>query len=74
MEGRRGKASISPGKRCEKNLSTSRRKERSGSMHWDSTAKLKSLFHPATGEVQVKGVRSCANVVLPPWLKEQLTQ
>ena len=38
------------------------------------TAKLMSLFHPATGEVQVKGVRSCANAVLHPWLKERLTQ
>jgi DDE superfamily endonuclease len=40
----------------------------------NGTAKLMSLFHPATGRVQVKGVRSCANAVLHPWLKEQLTQ
>ena len=31
-----------------------------------------SLFHPATGEVRVKGVRSCTNAVLHPWLKEHL--
>ena len=40
----------------------------------NGTAKLMSLFHPATGRVQVKGVRSCANAVLHPWLKEQLRQ
>jgi hypothetical protein len=32
-----------------------------------------SLFHPATVEVRVKGVRSCTNAVLHPWLKERLT-
>jgi hypothetical protein len=31
-----------------------------------------SLFHPATGKVGVKGVRSCTNVVLHPWLKHEL--
>jgi hypothetical protein len=31
-----------------------------------------SLFHPATGEVRVKGVRSCTNAVLHPWLKHEL--
>jgi hypothetical protein len=36
------------------------------------TAKLLTLFHPATGEVRVKGVISCTNAVLYPWLKEQL--
>ncbi|MDQ3522473.1 MAG: transposase [Gemmatimonadota bacterium] len=36
------------------------------------TAKLLTLFHPATGEVRVKGVESTANVVLHPWLKEEL--
>jgi hypothetical protein len=40
----------------------------------NGTAKLMSLFHPATGRVRVKGVRSCANAVLHPWLKEQLTE
>jgi hypothetical protein len=38
----------------------------------NGTAKLMSLFHPATGEVRVKGVRSCTNAVLHPWLKEHL--
>jgi hypothetical protein len=36
------------------------------------TAKQFTLFCPATGEVRVKGVRSSANAVLHPWLKEQL--
>lgn len=35
-------------------------------------AKLMTLFHPATGRVRVKGVRSCPNAVLHPWLKEHL--
>ena len=38
----------------------------------NGTAKLMSLFHPATGEVRVKGVRSCTNAVFHPWLKEHL--
>jgi hypothetical protein len=38
----------------------------------NGTAKLMSLFHPATGEVRVKGVQSCTNAVLHPWLKEHL--
>jgi hypothetical protein len=38
------------------------------------TAKLLTLFHPATGAVRATGVRSSANRVLHPWLKEQLTQ
>lgn len=39
----------------------------------NGTAKLLTLFHPATGQVQVKGVLSCTNSVLHPWLKEELT-
>ena len=39
----------------------------------NGTAKLMSLFHPATGEVRVKGVHSCTNAVLHPWRKERLT-
>jgi hypothetical protein len=35
------------------------------------TAKLLTLFHPATGEVRVRGVRRTTNVILHPWLKEQ---
>ena len=38
----------------------------------NGTAKLMTLFHPATGEVRVKGVRNCTNAVLHPWLKGQL--
>lgn len=37
------------------------------------TAKLLTLFRPATGEVRAKGVLSAPNAVLHPWLKEQLT-
>ena len=37
------------------------------------TAKLLTLFRPATGEVRGKGVRSAPNVVLHPWLQELLT-
>jgi DDE superfamily endonuclease len=36
------------------------------------TAKLLTLFHPATGEVRAKGVTSCTNAVLHPWLKAEL--
>jgi hypothetical protein len=39
----------------------------------NGTAKILTLFHPLSGEVRVKGVTSSANVVLHPWLKEQLT-
>lgn len=38
------------------------------------TAKLLTLFRPATGEVRAKGVLSAPNTVLHPWLKEELTQ
>lgn len=37
------------------------------------TAKLLTLFHPATGQVRVQGVRSCTNAVLHPWLQQELT-
>lgn len=37
------------------------------------TAKLLTLFHPATGEVRVRGVKRATNEVLHPWLKEELT-
>ena len=36
------------------------------------TAKLLTLFHPATGTVRVKGVRSVTNAVLHAWLKAEL--
>ena len=38
-----------------------------------SSAKQLTLFHPASGEVRVKGVRSTANAVLHPWLEAELT-
>ena len=38
----------------------------------NGTAKLMSLFHPGSGKVSVKGVVSCTNAVLHPWLKEEL--
>ena len=38
----------------------------------NGTAKILTLFHPLTGQVRVKGVTSSANVVLHPWLKEEL--
>jgi len=36
------------------------------------TCKLLTLFHPATGQVHIKPVSSCTNLVLHGWLKEQL--
>jgi hypothetical protein len=38
------------------------------------TAKLLTLFRPATGEVRARGVTSTANTVLHPWLQEELAQ
>ena len=37
------------------------------------TAKLLTLFRPATGQIRAKGVLSAPNMVLHPWLKEQLS-
>jgi hypothetical protein len=37
------------------------------------TAKMLTLFHPATGQVRVKGVTSTTNVVLHGWLKTELS-
>src|SRR4051794_13344029 len=37
------------------------------------TAKLLTLFHPASGQVRVKGVTSATNEVLHPWLEAELT-
>jgi len=39
----------------------------------NGTAKLLTLFHPADGQVSVKGVTRCPNAVLHPWLKQALT-
>jgi hypothetical protein len=38
------------------------------------TAKLLTLFRPATGEIHAKGVLSATNAVLHPWLIEQLSE
>jgi len=38
------------------------------------TAKLLTLFHPATGEVRVRGVTSCTNAVLHPWMQQTLSE
>ena len=38
------------------------------------TAKLLTLFRPATGEVRAKGVTHATNAVLHPWLQEELAQ
>ena len=38
----------------------------------DGTAKLVTLFHPASGQVRVGGSRSCTNVVLRGWMQEEL--
>ena len=38
------------------------------------TAKLLTLFHPATGEVRGVGVTHAPNVVLHPWLQGELEQ
>jgi DDE superfamily endonuclease len=40
----------------------------------DGTAKLLTLFRPATGELRAKGVEQVTNAVLHPWLKEQLLE
>jgi len=38
----------------------------------NGTAKLLTLFRPASGEVRVKGVTSCSNEVLHAWLRAEL--
>jgi transposase len=40
----------------------------------NGTAKMLTLFEPATGKVVVKGVESCTNAVLHPWLKAELSR
>src|SRR5262245_25369046 len=39
----------------------------------NGTAKMLTLFHPASGHVRVKGVRSATNPVLHGWLKTELS-
>lgn len=38
----------------------------------DGTAKCLTLFHPASGQVRLKGVTSCPNSVLHGWLQQEL--
>jgi DDE superfamily endonuclease len=40
----------------------------------DGTAKLLTLFRPATGELRAKGVANAPNAVLHPWLQGELAQ
>ena len=40
----------------------------------NGTAKLLTLFHPATGHVRAKGVTTATNAVLHPWLTTALEQ
>ena len=40
----------------------------------NGTAKMLTLFHPATGEVRVKGVTHSTNAILHPWIKEQILE
>jgi hypothetical protein len=40
----------------------------------NGTAKMLTLFHPATGDVLVKGVTQSTNAILHPWFKEQLNE
>jgi len=37
------------------------------------TVKLLTLFHPVTGQLRVKGVTHTPNMVLHPWLQQELT-
>jgi transposase len=39
----------------------------------NGTAKLLTLLHPLDGQVRVKGIRHCTNVVLHEWLQTELT-
>ncbi len=39
----------------------------------EGTAKCLTLFHPASGEVRVKGVTRCPNPVLHQWLRDELS-
>ena len=38
----------------------------------NGTAKTITLFHPASGQVRVKGVFQTTNAILHPWLEEQI--
>ena len=38
----------------------------------NGTAKMLTLFHPASGAVRVKGVTQSTNAILHPWIKQQV--
>jgi len=38
----------------------------------NGTAKVMTLFHPATGAVRLEGTASCPNRVLHPWMQQEL--
>ena len=40
----------------------------------DGTAKMLTLFHPASGEARVKGVIQSTNAILHPWVREQISE
>jgi len=40
----------------------------------NGTAKMLTFFHPATGQVRVKGVTQSTNAILHPWVKEQIRE
>lgn len=40
----------------------------------NGTAKMLTLFHPASGEVRVKGVTQSTNAILHPWIKQQVEE
>jgi hypothetical protein len=39
----------------------------------NGTAKMLTFFHPASGQVRVKGVARSTNAIIHPWVKEQVT-
>jgi hypothetical protein len=40
----------------------------------NGTAKMLTFFHPASGEVRVKGVTQSTNAILHPWVKAQVEE
>lgn len=40
----------------------------------NGTAKMLTLFHPATGEVRVQGVTQSTNAILHPWVQAQVEE
>ena len=40
----------------------------------NGTAKVMTLFHPATGTTRLEGTTTCPNAVLHPWLKMELSE